>query len=55
MAMLMHFALTASVRVFDPIAIKGHAILVYTLSHSALMWLVIALIALKDRRTRSSA
>lgn len=53
MAMLMHFALTASVRVFDPIGIQGNAILIYTLSHSALMWVVIAVIALRDRKARA--
>ena len=53
MAMLMHFALTASVRVFDPLGIKGMAIIVYTLSHSALMWVVIAVIAMRDRRQRA--
>lgn len=52
MAMIMHFALTGSVRVFDPLGIQGNAILVYTLSHSALMWVVIAWIAHRDRRAR---
>jgi hypothetical protein len=42
--MLMHAALTASVRIFDPLAISGAPILVYNLALGAVLWIVVAAI-----------
>ncbi len=37
--MLMHAALTASIRVFDPLAISGAPILIYNLALGAVLWI----------------
>jgi hypothetical protein len=39
--MLMHAALTASVRIFDPLAISGVPILIYNLALGAVLWLAV--------------
>ena len=41
-AMLMHASLTASVRVFDPLAISGMPLLTYNLVLAAVLWVVVA-------------
>jgi hypothetical protein len=40
--MLLHAALTASVRIFDPLVISGGPILIYNLALSAVLWIAIA-------------
>lgn len=37
-SMLMHAALTTSVRIFDPLAISGVPILIYNLALGAVLW-----------------
>ena len=49
--MLMHATLTASVRIFDPIAISGVPILIYNLALGALLW--IAMVAVIFSRSIS--
>jgi uncharacterized protein len=39
LGMLMHAALTASVRIFDPLAISGAPILIYNLALGAVLWI----------------
>jgi membrane protease YdiL (CAAX protease family) len=44
--MLMHAALTASVRIFDPLAIAGVPILIYNLALGAALWIVVLAVIL---------
>jgi membrane protease YdiL (CAAX protease family) len=44
--MLMHAALTASVRIFDPIAISGVPILIYNLALGAVLWIAVLAVVL---------
>lgn len=48
-AMLMHASLTASVRIFDPLAISGVALLTYNLVLAAALWVVVAAVAVANR------
>jgi hypothetical protein len=41
MAMFLHAALTASVRIFDPLAISGVPILIYNLALGAVLWIAV--------------
>lgn len=44
--MLMHAALTASVRIFDPLAISGVPILIYNLALGAALWIAVLAVIL---------
>ena len=48
-AMLMHASLTTSVRIFDPLAISGVALLTYNLVLAAALWVVVAAVAVANR------
>lgn len=48
-AMLMHASLTASVRIFDPLAISGVPIITYNLVLGAALWVAVAVVALAGR------
>jgi hypothetical protein len=48
-AMLMHAALTASVRIFDPIGIAGRELVTYSAAFGAALWCVVAIVALRRR------
>jgi hypothetical protein len=47
--MLMHTSLTASVRIFDPLAISGVPLLTYNLVLGAALWVVVAVVAMANR------
>jgi CAAX protease family protein len=47
-AMLMHASLTASVRIFDPLAISGMPLLTYNLVLAAVLWVVVAVVAVTN-------
>jgi uncharacterized protein len=49
-AMLMHSSLTASVRIFDPLAISGAPLLTYNLVLGAELWVAVAVVAAANRR-----
>lgn len=49
LAMLMHAALTASVRMFDPLGISGPAIVTYNLVLGAAFWVVVGFVTVMDR------
>lgn len=49
-AMLMHGVLTASVRIFDPLGISGWAIITYNLAIGAALWIVVGVLAWRDRK-----
>lgn len=53
LAMLMHAALTASVRIFDPIGISGATVVTYQLTFGAALWLVVGALSLRDRNAHS--
>jgi hypothetical protein len=42
--MLLHAALTASVRIFDPLSISGIPILIYNLALGAVLWIAVAFV-----------
>jgi membrane protease YdiL (CAAX protease family) len=46
LAMLMHGALTASVRILDPIGIEGRALTLYNAAMGGAIWLVVGVVAL---------
>jgi hypothetical protein len=48
-AMLMHASLTASVRIFDPLAIAGVPLLTYNLVLAAALWVAVAAIHVANR------
>ena len=48
-AMLMHASLTASVRIFDPLAISGVPLLTYNLALAAVLWVVVAGVTAANR------
>jgi hypothetical protein len=47
-AMLMHVSLTASIRIFDPLAISGVALVTYSLVLGAALWVVVAALAVAN-------
>ena len=49
-AMLMHASLTASMLILGPLAISGGTLLTYELVFAAALWVVVAAVAVADRR-----
>ena len=49
LAMLMHAALTGSVRILDPIGIAGRELVIYNAAIGAGLWCVVAVVALRRR------
>jgi uncharacterized protein len=49
---LMHAALTASVRIFDPLAISGAPILIYEVALGAVLWVAVLAVILWCRSSR---
>jgi uncharacterized protein len=47
-AMLMHASLTASVRIFDPLAIAGAPLLYYQLVLATVLWVIVATVAVAN-------
>jgi membrane protease YdiL (CAAX protease family) len=52
LAMLMHAALTGSVRILDPIGIAGLELVTYNAAMGAALWCVVAVVALRRRAVR---
>jgi uncharacterized protein len=54
-AMLMHASFTASLLILNPVGISGTNLEVYSFALAGAVWLVVAAVAIADRRRRSHA
>jgi len=52
-AMLMHVSLTASIRILTPVGIEGVPIFIYDFVLAAALWVVVAAVAVANRRQLS--
>jgi hypothetical protein len=54
-AMLMHASFTASLLILNPVGISGTNLEAYSFALAGAVWLVVAAVAIADRRRRSHA